>query len=117
MNDYSVTAQDRIRAEAIRGQYLSREANKMEQLQKLDNKVKIPGQIVSLVIGVFGTLIMGAGMSFIMVWSNMAAGLVLGIGGILLAVLAYPVYMSITHKRKQKYTQEILHLSEELIAE
>lgn len=44
MNTYQVTERDQKRAESIRRQYIPREENKMEQLQKLDNKVKLPGK-------------------------------------------------------------------------
>ena len=42
----------------------------MEQLQKLDSKVKLPGKIVGAILGVIGALIMGTGMSLVMVWGK-----------------------------------------------
>lgn len=92
MSSYTPNAQDQKKAENIRRQYISREENKMEQLQALDDKVKAPGKIAGTVLGVIGSLIMGAGMSLIMVWSNMTVGLVLSIPGLLIAAAAFPVY-------------------------
>lgn len=115
MNELNAKKYDATKAEKIRRQYLSREDNKMEQLKRLDDKVKTPGKIVSCIMGVIGSLTMGAGMSMIMVWNNMTTGLVLGIPGLLIAVLAYPVYRLLTEKRKKKYAAEIFQLSDVLI--
>lgn len=115
MSNYTPNVQDQRRAENIRRQYISREENKMEQLQNLDNKVKLPGKIVGCIFGVLGALIMGAGMSLVMVWESMASGLALSIPGLIVALLAYPLYSLITNKRKKKYTDEIIRLSNELI--
>ena len=60
MNTYQVTERDQKRAESIRRQYIPREGNKMEQLQKLDNKVKLPGKIAGGILGIIGALVMGA---------------------------------------------------------
>ncbi len=40
MSDYRVNELDQKKAENIRRQYISREENKMEQLQKIDRKAK-----------------------------------------------------------------------------
>lgn len=116
MSNYKANEQDQKRAENIRRQYVSREDSKIEQLQKLDNKVKLPGKIVSNIIGVIGALAMGAGMSLIMVWTNMQLGLILSIPGLIVALLAYPVYALITNSRKKKYAAEIMRLSDDVMA-
>lgn len=115
MSSYTPNEQDQKRAENIRRQYISREENKMEKLQALDDKVKAPGKTVGTILGVIGALIMGAGMSQIMVWSNMTAGLVLSIPGLFIAAAAFPVYHMITDIRKNEYAEEIMRLSDEVI--
>lgn len=105
---------DIAKAQHIRKQYLKREDNKIEQLKRLDDKVKAPGKIAASTIGVIGSLTMGAGMALIMVENDMSNGLVLGIPGMIVALLAYPVYLLITGRRKKKYAAEVLNLSEEL---
>ena len=77
MNTYQASEREQRKAEGIRRQYVSREENKMEQLQKLDSKVKLPGKIVGSILGVIGALVMGAGMSLVMVWGNMTMCLAL----------------------------------------
>lgn len=115
MTNYTPNEQDKRRAEQIRRQYIAREANESEKLAALDSKVKTPGRVVSIVIGIIGALIMGAGMSMIMVWGNMTNGLVLSIPGMIAVLAAYPVYELITNSRKQKYADEIIKLSGDII--
>ena len=67
MNNYQASERDQKKAEDIRRQYVSREENKMEQLRKLDSRVKLPGKIAGSILGVIGALVMGAGMSLVMV--------------------------------------------------
>ena len=117
MHEFNKTEKDINEAERIRRQYLEKNENKMTQLQELDNKVKLPGKIVSLSIGIIGALILGSGMSLIMIWSNMTTGLILGIPGLILLFIAYPLYEHITNKRKKEFAKDIISLSDELINE
>ena len=103
------------KAERIRNQYTGKEMTAMDELRKLDNKVKAPGKAVASVLGVIGALIMGAGMSLIMVRNIMTTGLLLGIPGMIVALLAYPVYSLITNCRKKQYKDEIIRQSDEVI--
>lgn len=104
-----------IKAQNIREQYLNREENKMEQLKRLDSKVKMPGRIAAGSLSTAGALLLGTGMSNILVWDDMNIGLATGIFGLVIAVLSYPVYSFITGKRKKKYADEIIKLSDELV--
>lgn len=115
MSNFRADEQDQRKAERIRRQYIPHADNKMEQLQKLDSKVKTPGKIVACILGVIGVLVMGAGMSMVMVWGIMTTGLALSIPGMIVALLAYPVYSLITNRRKKKYAAEIMRLSNDLM--
>ena len=115
MGDYRANEQDQKRAENIRRQYVSHEENKMEQLQKMDGKVKFPGRVAGTILGVTGALVMGAGMSLVMVSNKIKKGLVFSIPGMAVALSAYPVYSLITDRRKEKYAPEIMSISGELI--
>lgn len=117
MSNFQANAQDQKRAENIRRQYLTREDNKIKLLKKLDSQVKAPGKIAAVILGVFGALVMGSGMSLVMVWENMTMGLSLGIPGLIAALLAYPAYTLITNSRKKKYAPEIMRLSDDLRSE
>lgn len=117
MNGFNASEKDTKLAERIRRQYLEKEANKIEMLKKLDDKVKAPGKIAASILGVIGALVMGGGMALVMEWGNIALGLGLGIPGMLLALVAYPVYVLITNRRKKKYADEVMHLSREIVGE
>lgn len=111
MNNYQASERDQKKAEDIRRQYVSREENKMEQLRKLDSRVKLPGKIAGSILGVIGALVMGAGMSLVMVWGNMAMGLALSIPGLAVLLLGFLAYYLIPGSRKKKYAAEIMRLS------
>ena len=120
--EYTYSAQQQQEVEAIRQKYLPKEEDKMEQLRRLH---AIPGQkaqAAALSAGVAGTLIMGTGMSLVMTEIGdllgslaIVAGITVGIVGIVLAALAYPVYNRVLKKQRQKIALEILRLSEELL--
>lgn len=115
MSNDQVNAIDQKKAEEIRRQYLSQEGNKMKQLQKLDSQVKLPGKIAGGILGTIGALVMGAGMSLVMVWNNMTMGLALSIPGLAVLLLAFLVCHLITSSRKKKYAAEILRLSDDVM--
>lgn len=115
MENYTPNEKDRKRAEQIRRQYIPHDVNKAEQLEEIDKKVKTPGRVIGTIIGIIGVLVMGAGMSMIMVEGEMVNGLILSIPGMVAALAAYPVYELITNSRKAKYADEVIRLSDELI--
>lgn len=117
MNGFNPAKKDSVKAEIIRRQYMEHKATKLDELQALDDKVKTPGIVSSLILGVLGSLVMGAGMANVMVWNNMTVGLALGIPGLIITLLAYPVYKGITGSRKKKYARQIMLLSDEIIQE
>ncbi len=115
MSDYRVNEQDQKKAENIRRQYVSHEENKMEQLQKIDREAKQPGRVAGTILGLAGALVMGTGMSLIMVSDNLKKGLALSIPGMVMALSAYPTYSLVTDSRKKKYAPDIMSMSDELI--
>lgn len=115
MYEFNPAKNDEAKAKAICKQYMERGITKMDALEALHTKVKTPGMVTAFIIGVFGSLVMGAGMSNIMVWDNMAVGLVLGIPGLAMMILAFPVYKVITDRRKKKYASQIMEQSGEIL--
>ena len=113
---YSATHQEEIKS--IREKYTppTQEEDKMERLRKLDQSVTKPGTIVSLIVGIISALIMGTGMSCVMVWEGlMIPGIIIGIVGIVGVISAYPIYNHITKKQREKLTPEIIRLTDELM--
>ena len=115
--EYTYSAKRQEEIEKIRNKYMEKEEDKMEQLRKLDQSVERPGTIASIVLGVVGALIMGTGMSMCIVQGGplFIPGILIGVLGIAVVVLAYPVYKSMTKKQKEKLAPQILALSEELL--
>ena len=113
------TEEERKEIDSIRRQYSPQEQTetKLERLRRLDSLVKNTAIIWSLVLGVFGCLIFGLGLTMVLEWSILLWGIVLMVIGSVPMALAYPVYKSVLNKGKAKYGDEILRLSEELLNE
>lgn len=112
---YTYSAKQQEEVKNIRQKYVPRQENKMEQLRRLDRGVEQKGLIWSLIVGLSGTLIMGGGMSLVMVWENMIIGIPLGIIGLALAGVAYPLYVRVTKKQREKLAPQIIKLTDELM--
>jgi len=119
---FTYSAEQQKEIEAIRQKYLPNEVDKMEQLRRLHAIPTQKAQAGAIAVGVIGALIMGTGMSFAMtdigaVLGNLAMvlGVAVGIAGIVLVSLAYPLYNRVLKKQREKIAQEILRLSDELL--
>lgn len=114
---YTYSAEQQEEVKRIRQKYAPEEESKLEQLRRLDRSVTQKGTVVSLIVGIIGTLVMGVGMCCTMVWTDtlFVQGIIIGIVGILLLTLAYPLYSRITKKQREKLAPEILRLTDELI--
>ena len=117
---YSAAQQQEV--EDIRKKYLPKEEDKMEQLRKLHGIPTQKAQAASLAVGIIGALIMGTGMSLAMTDIGaalgslaMVIGIVIGIVGMVLVALAYPLYNRVLKKQREKIAPEILRLSDELL--
>ena len=106
-------------AEKIRYGYEEHEPTKLEELKKLDEKVKRPASIFSYVFGTAGSLVLGTGMCLatkvIGASLPMAAGIVIGVAGIAMVSANYFIYKLILKKRKAKYADRVISLSNELL--
>lgn len=113
---YTYSAKQQQEIESIRRKYLSREENKLEQLHRLDKQAERPGTIVSILLGTISTLVLGVGMVLTMVYTRyFILGIVIGLAGIAGVSLAYPLYLRITRREREKIAPEILRLTDELM--
>lgn len=114
--EYTYSAKQQEEIERIRRKYIPKEQDKMELLRKLDKDVTKPGTMWSLVLGIVGCLIFGFGMCCTMVWADslFVEGIFVGITGMAIMGIAYPVYVKITKKQREKIAPQILALTEEL---
>ena len=111
-------------AQRIRSQYTTPETTEVDLLRKLDKKVHMPANVFGYAYGTASALIAGAGMSLVMtefgsLLGSLAMPLGIGIGilGILLALSTYPIYCAILNSRKNRFKDEILMLSERILAD
>lgn len=118
--DFSYAApseQERREIESIKRQYTpaSKKEDKLEELRNLNKKTVKPPLIIGMTIGIFGTLIMGLGMTMVLEWDIMAWGVTVGIIGAAIAAVSYPIYRAVLGKNKRKYGQKIIELANELL--
>ena len=125
--NYTYSAKEQEEIKAIRKKYAVQEKteDKMEQLRRLDAAVTQKATSVSLVFGVIGALILGMGMSLAMTdigkiigllgGMAMLVGILIGIVGIVLVCMAYPIYNFIIKKEREKIAPEIIRLTDELM--
>ena len=111
---YSAAQQEEIKK--IREKYMPKEADKMEQLRRLDAGVTKKGTVISLAAGIAGALVLGTGMCCCMIWTEFfVLGIIVGIIGIAMVSSAYPLYSCITKKEREKIAPEIMRLTDELM--
>lgn len=120
--EYTYSPQQQKEVEAIRKKYLPKEENKMDQLRKLHAIPTQKAQAISIAVGVIGALIMGTGMSLCLTEIGaalgslmMGTGMTVGLAGMALVALAYPMYKRVLKKQREKIAPEILRLSDELL--
>ena len=119
---FTYSAEQQKEIEAIRNKYIPQEENKMDRLRKLHAIPTQKAQAASLAFGIIGALIMGTGMSLAMTEIGailgslaMVLGIVVGIVGMVLVALAYPIYNRTLKKERERIAPEILRLSDELL--
>lgn len=111
---------DKIYAEQIANEYAPKDTSKVVALRKLDNRAKLPAQVFTYTFGIASSLVMGAGMCLSMKvigsgsTGSMVVGIVLGIIGLFLMGINYPIYKKMLEKGKKKYAFEIMQLAKEI---
>ncbi len=107
----------------IRTQYTEKEHTQLDALKELDAKVKRPANIFAYVFGSLSAIVMGSGMSLVMtdigetlgMTEPMLPGVIIGIAGMLMAILNYPVFKGILASRRRKYAGQVMELSDQLM--
>ena len=109
--------------EKIRTQYTEKENTQLDEWKRLDAKVKRPVNTFAYIFGSVSAIIMGCGMSLVMtdigqkigMEGTMEPGIVIGVIGMFLAIVNYPMYKKLLAARKKKYAEQILKLSETIM--
>lgn len=107
----------------IRSQYIEKESSELDKLRELDRAVHRPVNIFAYVFGSISAIIMGAGMSLVMtdigsmigIVKPLIPGIIIGIVGMAMAAVNYPIYKRILSGRKNKFGAKILEISDNLV--
>ena len=110
-------------AQKIRTQYMEKTPSELDALRDLDSKVKRPANVFAYTFGSISAIIMGSGMSLVMtdigaiigITGALVPGIAIGVVGLGMALLTYPMYKGILNARKKKYSAEILKLSDKIM--
>lgn len=104
----------------IANKYSELEYSKLDELKRLDRKVESIPRNISIIFGIAVTLLFGFGMCVamqIILKEFMWLGIVLGIIGLLMMLINYPIYNKTLKIRKNKYSSKIQELTKELLNE
>ncbi|MBQ8585809.1 MAG: dihydropteridine reductase [Butyricicoccus sp.] len=115
-------------AQKIREQYIEKESTELDALRKLDRAVKRPASAFAYAFGTVGALVMGTGMTLTMdviesgtyfgitIGENMMVpGIVIGLIGMGMCAVNYPIYKRTLASRRKKYAGRILELSDKIM--
>ena len=114
---YTYSAREQEELKRIRNKYLSKEENKMELLRRLDAQVTQKATMYSMIVGIIGTLILGIGMCCCMIWADsvFVLGIIVGVIGMSILALAYPLYNRTIKTERERIAPEVLRLTEDLM--
>lgn len=114
---------DTVYAERIASEYTPKSTTKLVALKKLDRKAKLPATVFVYTFGIVSALVLGVGMCLCMgvigtgLSAAMPLGIAVGVAGLVMAGVNYPIYKMLLEKGKKKYAFEIMELAKEITAE
>ncbi len=110
-------------ARKIRAEYTEKTHTELDELRALNARVKRPAKVFAYLFGSVGALILGCGMSLLM--TDIAAtvgltaptvpGVVIGVVGLAMTVVNYPIYTAILSSRRKKFAGRVIELSNRII--
>ena len=114
---YTYSASQRKEIEEIRKRYLPEQEDKMVQLRRLDAGVTRKGTLIAVTIGFVSCLLLGVGMCCTMLWMDrwFIPGVIVGLIGIFGMAAAYPIFVKVTKRERERIAPQILKLTEELM--
>lgn len=107
----------------IRTQYTEKESTELDALRELDAKVKRPANVFAYIFGSISAIIMGYDMSLVMtdigttvgISDPMLPGIIIGIAGMFMAIINYPIYKGILGARRKKFADKIIAISDKIM--
>lgn len=96
-----------VEAEVVTDSY-EQLKRKQKQMKAAARKIETPGMVCASLFGALG-LVAGIGGMIIALRDEMAVGLAITAVGAVLGVLAFPVYLLISHRRRKDYFEKNLY--------
>lgn len=128
--NYTYSTKQRDEVIAIRKKYTPTEPEDVDNitlLRNIDSEVTRKATVRALTTGVIGALLMGTGMSLLMTdlsstmgldsWIALLIGIVLGMVGLIIMCVTYPLYNHILGRERARVADEVIRLSDELLGE
>lgn len=108
---------ERREIESIRNRYAphSDAEDKRIMIQRLDFLVRSLPIFISVAVCVIGLLVFGTGLAFVLKLKNIPVGVMLGVLGLAIMIIAYPVYKMLYLLNRKRYAGRIIALSDELL--
>ena len=109
------SAEEQKEIDSIRAKYQpgeKKQPTNLDKLKKLDARVESVAMVSALSWGIISTLILGIGMTCVLVWNQPVIGVIVGVLGLAGALYAWPLYQKVLKKEREKAAPEILRLSE-----
>ncbi|MBQ8163057.1 MAG: hypothetical protein IJZ93_01645 [Clostridia bacterium] len=98
--------------EDIRKRYekTSDQKNALEEAKRLDKLVYQLPTLISLTVGIIGTMLFGLGLSLVLEFDMLIVGIVVSVVSLTPIIAAFPIYQHFLKKNKEKYGEKILEL-------
>lgn len=114
-----VMEKDKIYANKLISEYSHKSDSKIIKLKKMDKKVRKVPNVFAYTFGIISCMILGIGMCLVLVngkqdINSFIIGIIIGVLGIILMCLNYPIYNILLKKSKDKYASVIIKLASEV---
>ena len=109
------SAEEQKEIDSIRAKYQpgeKKQPTNLDKLRKLDARVESVAMVSALSEGIISTLVLGVGMTCVLVWNQPVIGVIVGVLGLAGALYAWPLYQKVLKKEREKARPEIIRLSE-----
>lgn len=112
---YSYSAREQEEINEILKKYIPKQEtdSAILEIKKLDRRVTNRANAAGISAGIIGLLILGFGMSCVLVWQDtlFALGVIIGIVGIAVTASAYHIYKLVLKRERKKAAPQIMRLA------
>lgn len=113
----SIGEKERREITDIRNRYTahSDKQDKRARLKHLDFLVRKLSIWISIAVCIVGVLVFGTGLTFALELERMTTGIIVGSLGLIIMIIAYPIYKAVYILQRKRYAEQIISLSDELL--